>query len=233
MNSAGSPRHVHRTHRSGWLRAAVLGANDGVLSMASLMVGMASAGMAPRTMLTAGIAGLAAGMLSMSAGEYVSVSSQADVESADTEIERRALQADYAYEQDELADIYVQRGLDAVLARQVAEQLMARDALAAHARDDIGISSAMAARPIAAAATSLVSFAAGGVGPLLAAVLASPSRAVAVVVAVALAVLAALGAAAARLGGAQVARSVFRVLAWGALTMLGMTFVGRLLGAVL
>ncbi|MBY4868545.1 MULTISPECIES: VIT1/CCC1 transporter family protein [Burkholderia] len=166
MTNAGSPRHFHRTHRSGRLHAAVLGANDGVLSMASLMVGMASVGMAPRTRLTAGIAGLAAGMLSMSAGEYVSVSSQADGESGDTEIDRPALQADYAHEQNELADIYVQRGLDAVLARQVAEQLMAHDALAA-------------------ASASLVSFAAGGVGPLLSAVLASPSRAVAAVIAVA------------------------------------------------
>jgi vacuolar iron transporter family protein len=224
--------HIHRTHRSGWLRAAVLGANDGLLSLSSLMVGVAAAQTHPRGILTAGVAGLAAGMLSMGAGEYVSVSSQADIEHADIEIERLALKSDYAQEQAELARIYVRRGLDPALARQVAEQLMAYDALAAHMRDDIGISDALAAQPILAALTSSVSFAIGGAGPLLAAFTVPESSLIAIVVAVSLVFLTALGIAAARLGGAPIIPGTLRVLTWGAVAMAGTGLVGALFGAV-
>jgi vacuolar iron transporter family protein len=224
--------HVHRTHRSGWLRAAVLGANDGLLSMSSLMIGVAAAHLHPRDVLTAGVAGLAAGMLSMGAGEYVSVSSQADLERADVDIERRSLQNDYKEELAELADIYAQRGLDPALAQQVAQQMMTFDALAAHKRDDIGISSELSARPVTAALTSCTSFAAGALGPLLAGFFAPPSSLIANVVAVSLATLCGLGAVSARLGGAPPLRGTLRILAWGVAAMAGTGLVGRLFGAV-
>jgi vacuolar iron transporter family protein len=224
--------HVHRTHRSGWLRAAVLGANDGLLSMSSLMIGVAAAHSHPQGVLTAGVAGLAAGMLSMGAGEYVSVSSQADLERADVDVERLSLQNDYNEELGELARIYVQRGLDPALAQQVAQEMMSFDALAAHKRDDIGISNQLSARPITAALTSCASFAAGALGPLLAGFLAPTSSLVTSVVAVSLAMLCVLGAVSARLGGASLLRGTLRILAWGVVAMGVAGLVGTLFGAV-
>ena len=198
--------HVHRTHHSGWMRATVLGANDGVLSISGLMLGVAAAHASPSAIMVAGIAGLVAGALSMGAGEYVSVSSQADIERADLDIERAALQDDFDAEHDELRDIYIQRGLDHDLATQVAQQLMAHDALGAHARDDIGITDALSARPMQAAMASSVSFALGGIVPLLAGILAPGARAVFAIASVSLVFLAVLGALAARTGGAPVLR---------------------------
>ncbi len=223
--------HIHRTHRAGWLRAAVLGANDGLLSMSSLMIGVAAAQTHPRGILAAGVAGLAAGMLSMGAGEYVSVSAQSDIEHADIEIEQLALKTEYPEEVAELARIYVRRGLDPELARQVAEKLMAYDALAAHMRDDIGISDASSPQPIIAALTSSVSFAIGGVGPLLAAFVAPPSTLIATIVAVSLAFLIVLGISAARLSGAPIIPGTSRILTWGVIAMAGTGIVGALFGA--
>ena len=224
--------HVHRTHRSGWLRAGVLGANDGVLSISGLMLGVAAAHASPSAIFVAGIAGLVAGALSMGAGEYVSVSSQADIERADLDIERAALENDYDAEREELRDIYIRRGLDHELATQVARQLMVHDALGAHARDDIGITEALTARPLQAAVASSVSFALGGIVPLLAGTLAPGGRAVPVIAVVSIVFLAALGALAARAGGAPMIRGAMRVLTWGVLAM-GITFaVGALFGTV-
>jgi VIT1/CCC1 family predicted Fe2+/Mn2+ transporter len=224
--------HTHRTHRSGWLRAAVLGANDGVLSMSGLMVGVAAAQTQPHGVLVSGVAGLVAGMLSMAAGEYVSVSSQADVERADLEVEQLSLQNEFQKEQAELADIYVRRGLDPELAQRVAVQLMAFDALGAHARDDIGISDATTARPIVAAITSALSFASGGAVPLLAATLATRAALIPVVAAVSLLLLALVGALAAHIGGARIVPGMLRVLAWGAIAMSVTGFAGTLFGAL-
>jgi VIT1/CCC1 family predicted Fe2+/Mn2+ transporter len=224
--------HTHRTHRSGWLRAAVLGANDGVLSMSGLMVGVAAAQTQPHGVLVSGVAGLVAGMLSMAAGEYVSVSSQADVERADLEVEQLSLRNEFQKEQAELADIYVRRGLDPELAQRVAVQLMAFDALGAHARDDIGISDATAARPIVAAITSALSFASGGAVPLLAATLATRAALIPVVAAVSLLLLALVGALAAHIGGARIVPGMLRVLAWGAIAMSVTGFAGTLFGAL-
>jgi VIT1/CCC1 family predicted Fe2+/Mn2+ transporter len=224
--------HIHHTHRSGWLRAAVLGANDGVLSMSGLMVGVAAAQTQPRAILVSGVAGLVAGMLSMAAGEYVSVSSQADIERADLAVEQLALENEFPQEQAELAGIYVRRGLDAELARRVAEQLMAFDALAAQARDDIGISDAMTARPIIAAMTSAMSFASGGAIPLLAASVAPRTALIPVVATVSLVFLALVGALAAHAGGARIVPGTLRMLAWGAIAMSVAGFVGTLFDAV-
>jgi VIT1/CCC1 family predicted Fe2+/Mn2+ transporter len=224
--------HTHRTHRSGWLRAAVLGANDGVLSMSGLMVGVAAAQTQPHGVLVSGVAGLVAGMLSMAAGEYVSVSSQADVERADLEVEQLSLQNEFQKEQAELADIYVRRGLDPELAQRVSVQLMAFDALGAHARDDIGISDATTARPIVAAITSALSFASGGAVPLLAATLATRAALIPVVAAVSLLLLALVGALAAHIGGARIVPGMLRVLAWGAIAMSVTGFAGTLFGAL-
>lgn len=224
--------HVHRTHYSGWMRAGVLGANDGVLSISGLMLGVAAAHASPSAILVAGIAGLVAGALSMGVGEYVSVSSQADIERADLDVERIALRDDYDAERAELRDIYMRRGLDRELATQVARQLMAHDALGAHARDDIGITDALTARPLQAATTSMISFALGGAVPLLAGVLVPGARAVAIITTVSLILLAVLGAVAARIGGAPVLRGSIRVLVGGALAM-GTTFaIGTLFGAL-
>lgn len=220
--------HTHRTHRSGWLRAGVLGANDGVLSISSLMLGVAAAHAGSKGVYIAAFAGLAAGALSMGVGEYVSVSSQADTERADIELERRALRDDYDTERTELQDIYVRRGLERGLAAQVAHQLMVHDALAAHTRDDIGITAALAARPLQAAAVSFVSFALGGCVPLLVGVL--TSRAV-IIAAISLAFLCVLGALAARTGGASVLRGAVRVLIFGALAMATTAAVGALVGS--
>ncbi|MDV3237315.1 MAG: VIT family protein [Gammaproteobacteria bacterium] len=222
----------HRTHRVGWLRAAVLGANDGIVSTASLVVGVAAAGAAHGDVLIAGIAGLVAGAMSMAAGEYVSVSSQADTERADLERERRELETDAGRELDELTGIYVDRGLDPALARRVAEQLMARDALAAHARDELGISHTVAARPVQAALTSAATFAAGAALPLLTAAAAPLAYLGLWVSATSLGFLALLGALAARTGGAPLVAGAARVAFWGALAMGLTAAVGALFGQI-
>ena len=222
-------KEKHRSERIGWLRAAVLGANDGIVSTASLVVGVASAASTRQEILVAGIAGLVAGAFSMAAGEYVSVSSQADTERADLDIEKRELAAQPAAETDELTAIYVSRGLDPDLAREVARQLMAKDALAAHARDELGLSEGFAARPLQAALASALTFAAGAAVPMLTVVAAQPS--VIVVSAVSLLCLVALGAIAARAGGAPPLRGAARVGFWGALAMAATAGVGKLFGA--
>ena len=223
----------HRAQRIGWLRAAVLGANDGIVSTASLLVGVAAAHTPRGDVLVAGVAGLVAGAMSMAAGEYVSVSSQADTEKADLARERTELAADSEHEQAELASIYVARGLEPVLATQVAERLMAHDALTAHARDELGISDTLSARPIQAAFASAGTFAVGAAMPLLAALLAPAATLVPVVSAASLACLVALGVLAARTGGAPVMRSALRVTFWGALAM-GLTAgVGALFGTAM
>ena len=224
--------HIHRTHRSGILRAAVLGANDGVLSIASLMLGVAAAHTSSVGILVAGLAGLFGGALSMGAGEYVSVSSQADTERADLETERFTLQHEYDAEHAELRDIYVRRGLDHELAAQVSRQLMAHDALGAHARDEIGITEALTARPLQAAVTSSISFALGGIVPLLADILAPEGTHIPVIATVSLVFLGALGAFAARAGGAPIMRGAARVLIWGALAMGVTGAIGALVGAI-
>lgn len=221
--------HTHRTHRSGWLRAGVLGANDGLLSISSVLLGVASTNAAQKSVLVAGLAGLFAGALSMGAGEYISVRSQADTERADIEIERRALQQDYEAEQEELRDIYVERGLDPELAAKVSRQLMAHDALGAHARDDIGITDALSARPLQAALASLASFALGGVVPFSASLLAPRLILIPVVAGVSLASLGMLGALAARIGGASIVRGAMRVMIWGALAMGTTSAIGALI----
>jgi len=221
---------VHMVHRIGWLRAAVLGANDGLVSTASLVVGVASAGSDRSAILIAGLAGLVAGAMSMAAGEYVSVSSQADAEKADLERERRELADNPAGELDELTDIYVARGLSEPLARQVAEQLMAGDALAAHARDELGISETVETRPIQAAIVSALTFSAGAIVPILVAI-ASPTAAtgwtVAATTIVGLATLGGLGASA---GGAGIAKGAIRVTFWGALAMAATAVIGTVFG---
>lgn len=223
----------HRTHRVGWLRAAVLGANDGIVSTASLIVGVAAAESSPGSVMVAGIAGLVAGAMSMAAGEYVSVSSQSDTEGADLDRERRELATDAGHEHAELAAIYVARGLDAKLAREVATQLMAKDALGAHARDELGISDTLSARPVQAALSSAVTFAVGAAMPLMLVVFVPASALVWVVSGSSLLFLALLGALAARAGGAPVLRSVARVTFWGALAMALTAGVGALFGATL
>lgn len=224
-------REGHRTERIGWLRAAVLGANDGIVSTASLIVGVAAAHAARQDVLLAGIAGLVAGALSMAAGEYVSVSSQADTEQADLARERAELAADPAAEEDELTALYVQRGLDAALARAVARQLMAHDPLGAHARDELGLSALMAARPLQAALASAATFGVGAALPLLT-VIVAPGRILPFVVSgVSLASLAALGALAARAGGAAGIIGAARVAFWGALAMALTAGAGALFGA--
>jgi VIT1/CCC1 family predicted Fe2+/Mn2+ transporter len=220
----------HRTHRVGWLRAAVLGANDGIVSTASLIVGVAAADAGRTSVILAGIAGLVAGAMSMAAGEYVSVQSQADTETADLELEMRELAEDAAGEHAELAAIYEARGLDAHLAGEVATQLMKHDALGAHARDELGISHVLSARPVQAALASAASFATGAAMPL-AAVIVTPMAIVIPVVAVAtLVFLALLGALAARAGGARVLRGAVRVTFWGALAMAITAAVGAAFG---
>jgi len=223
-------RETHRTERIGWLRAAVLGANDGIVSTASLVLGVAAAQAARGDVLVAGVAGLVAGAMSMAAGEYVSVRSQADTEAADLARERGELADDPAAERRELASIYVQRGLEPALADQVAAQLMANDALAAHARDELGISEVLAARPVQAALYSAVSFAAGAALPLAVAAIAPRPLLIGGVAGSALLFLAGLGALAARTGGAPVAAGAWRVTFWGALAMAVTAAVGALFG---
>ena len=225
-------RHVerHRTHRMGWLRAAVLGANDGIVSTASLVLGVAAAGASSINILIAGVAGLVAGAMSMAAGEYVSVSSQADTEHADLERERKELAADPDHEKAELTAIYVARGLDAALAANVATQLTAHDALGAHARDELGISELLAARPVQAALASASTFAVGAALPLMIVLWAPRSTILWTVSAGSLAFLAILGSMAARAGGASVMTAAVRVTFWGALAMALTAGVGALFG---
>jgi VIT1/CCC1 family predicted Fe2+/Mn2+ transporter len=220
----------HLVSRIGWLRAAVLGANDGIVSTASLIVGVASAAAPTSQVLVAGIAGLVAGAMSMAAGEYVSVSSQSDTENADLAREREELRTQPEFEREELAQIYVKRGLDTGLARQVADQLMARDALAAHAHDELGISEMTTARPIQAALTSAATFSVGAAMPLLM-VLVSPASMLVLAVSVAsLLFLGLLGAIGARAGGANILRATLRVTFWGAFAMALTAGIGALVG---
>lgn len=222
----------HLVDRIGWLRAAVLGANDGIVSTASLVVGVAAAAATPDDVLLAGVAGLVAGAMSMAAGEYVSVSSQSDIELADLARERKELETNTAFELDELAQIYVKRGVTQALAKQVARQLMAKDALVAHARDELGISAITAARPVQAALTSAATFSVGAAMPLLMVVMAPASVLVPLVSAASLGFLALLGAIGARAGGANMLRPTIRVTFWGALAM-GLTAgIGKLFGTV-
>jgi VIT1/CCC1 family predicted Fe2+/Mn2+ transporter len=225
-------RHVerHRTHRIGWLRAAVLGANDGIVSTASLVLGVAAAGANSKTILIAGVAGLVAGAMSMAAGEYVSVSSQADTERADLDRERKELAANPRHEHAELADIYVGRGLDAGLASNVATQLMAHDALGAHARDELGISDILTAQPVQAALASAGTFSVGAVLPLLIVLLTPVSMLLWTVAGGSLLFLALLGSLAARAGGAPIMTAAARVTFWGALAMALTAGVGALFG---
>ena len=229
---AARHREGHRTNRIGWLRAAVLGANDGIVSTASLVLGVAAAHASHGSVMVAGIAGLVAGAMSMAAGEYVSVRSQADSEQAALNLERAELKADAQGERRELTAIYVGRGLDPALAKQVAEQLMAHDALGAHARDELGISETLRARPIQAALTSAASFAVGAVMPLLAVAIAPESSLIPIVSGTSLVVLALLGGLAAHVGGARVVVGAIRVTFWGALAMALTAVVGTLFGAV-
>jgi len=222
----------HRTAHIGWLRAAVLGANDGLISTSSLVVGVAASGVPRSAVLIAGVAGLVAGAMSMAAGEYVSVSSQADTEAADLARERRELASDDVGERAELTAIYVDRGLTPLLAAQVAEQLMAKDALAAHARDELGHSDAMAARPLQAAFASAVTFAVGALLPVVVSAVVPQALLAGLVTASTLVLLAVLGALAARVGGAVMWRGALRVTFWGALAMGVSALVGRMFGAI-
>jgi VIT1/CCC1 family predicted Fe2+/Mn2+ transporter len=222
----------HLVDRIGWLRAAVLGANDGIVSTASLIVGVAAAATTQNEVLIAGVAGLVAGAMSMAAGEYVSVSSQSDTERADLARESKELSENAAFEHDELAEIYVTRGLDPVLARQVARQLMAKDALSAHARDELGISEVTSARPVQAALTSAATFSVGAAMPLVMVLIAPAGALVPLVSAASLGFLALLGAIGARAGGANVLRATGRVTFWGALAMALTAGVGKLFGTV-
>lgn len=226
-----SHREKHRTQRIGWLRAAVLGANDGILSTASLVVGVAASNATRDSIVVAGVAGLIAGALSMAAGEYVSVSSQADTEEADLERERKELASDVKSEREELASIYVERGLLPELAKQVAEQLMAKDALTAHARDELGISSTITARPIQAALTSAATFALGAALPLLTILITPLHYLVPLVSGTSLLFLALLGSLAAYTGGASVLKGAARITFWGAIAMAITAGVGALFGA--
>lgn len=223
---------LHRSGRIGWLRAAVLGANDGLISTSSLVVGVASAEPSPAAVLLAAVAGLVAGTLSMAAGEYVSVSSQADTERADLTRERGELATSPEFERAELARIYMTRGLNHDLAVQVADQLMTHDALGAHARDELGIHATTRARPIQAAVVSAASFAVGATAPVLLAALLPAAGLTLAVVTLTLALLLVLGGVAARLGGASLTRGALRVAFWGAVAMACTAAVGRLFGAV-
>ena len=223
---------AHRAHRVGWLRAAVLGANDGIVSTASLIIGVAAASATQDSILIAGVAGLVAGAMSMAAGEYVSVSSQSDTEKADLELERQSLEQNFELERDELAEIYEGRGLDPALAIQVANQLMAHDALGAHARDEIGISETASAQPVQAAFSSAGTFVVGAALPLMVAWAIPGPQLILAVAASSLVFLALLGGLAARTGGAPIIVGTIRVTFWGALAMALTAAVGRLFGVV-
>lgn len=225
-------RERHYSQRMGWLRAAVLGANDGIVSTASLLIGVASANAPREDVLLAGIAGLVAGAMSMAAGEYVSVSSQSDTERADLRRERRELEEDYDFERRELAEIYRRRGLEPALAEQVADQLMAQDALAAHARDELGLTEVHSARPIQAALASAATFALGAALPLLVAALGPREVLTPAVSGSSLLALALLGGLSARVGGARPLVGIARVTFWGALAMAATALVGRMVGTL-
>jgi len=220
----------HRSHRSGWLRASVLGANDGIVSTASLIIGVAAANASQSQILIAGLAGLVAGAMSMAAGEYVSVSSQADTEKADLRLEAKSLEENERLERLELAEIYRDRGLDADLAQKVATALMEHDALGAHARDEIGITGTQAAKPLQAAWSSATAFTVGAALPLAAAWLTSGGNQILVIAVASLIFLAVLGSIAARAGGAPILVGAMRVTFWGALAMLITAAVGRIFG---
>jgi VIT1/CCC1 family predicted Fe2+/Mn2+ transporter len=225
------PPEAHRSHHIGWLRAAVLGANDGIVSTASLIVGVAAANTSPENILLTGTAGLVAGAMSMAAGEYVSVSSQADTEKADLDREQSELKDNYEYEVAELANIYRGRGLELPLATEVARKLMKHDALGSHARDELGISESFTARPVQAALASAGAFSVGAVLPLLLVFLAPTSVMMYVVSVGSLVFLILLGITAARVGGAPVIRSALRVGFWGAMAMIVTAVIGALFGA--
>ena len=227
-----SHTELHRSSSIGWLRAAVLGANDGIVSTASLVIGVAASGASQNAVLVAGVAGLVAGAMSMAAGEYVSVSSQADTEQADLARERQELATDSVRETAELAGIYVQRGLDPALAGQVAVQLMAKDALGAHARDELGLSDIVAAKPLQAAVASAAAFTVGAAAPLAVAWLAPASAVAWAVAGASIAFLLVLGALSAYTGGASMPRAIVRVTFWGALAMALTAGVGRAFGVV-
>jgi VIT1/CCC1 family predicted Fe2+/Mn2+ transporter len=226
-------REIHLVERIGWLRAAVLGANDGIISTASLILGVAAAAATKSDILLAGVAGLVAGAMSMAAGEYVSVSSQSDTEQANLARERRELSEDPEVEKEELAQIYVNRGVEPELARQVALQLMAKDALGAHARDELGISEITTARPIQAALTSAVTFSVGAAAPLALVLLSPSSLLIPVVSAGSLLFLALLGFLGARTGGAKILKPIVRVTFWGALAMAVTAGIGAIVGTVI
>jgi len=223
----------HRVDRIGWLRAAVLGANDGIVSTASLIVGVAAAAATQNAVLIAGVAGLVAGAMSMAAGEYVSVSSQSDTERADLARERKELSENLKFEQEELAEVYVKRGVEKTLALEVARQLMAKDALAAHARDELGISEITTARPVQAALTSAATFSVGAAMPLLMVVVSPAGALIPVVSAASLGFLALLGTIGAKAGGANVLRATARVTFWGALAMALTAGIGKMFGTVI
>lgn len=222
----------HRSHRTGWLRAAVLGANDGIVSTASLIIGVAAASASQEQVIIAGLAGLVAGAMSMAAGEYVSVSTQADTEKADLELEKESLENNFDHEKDELASIYQERGLDPELATKVAHALMEHDALGAHARDEIGISHTQAAKPLQAAWSSAAAFTVGAALPLGMAATNPGSRQIIVVAISSLLSLALLGAVSARAGGASIVTGAARVTFWGVLAMTLTALVGRAFGVV-
>ncbi len=224
---------THLAHRIGWLRAAVLGANDGIISTSSLIVGVAAATPDRTAILIAGVAGLVAGAMSMAAGEYVSVSSQADTEQADLARETRELKEQPEFELNELADIYVLRGVEKPLALEVAKQLMAKDALGVHAREELGITEISAAQPVLAAVTSAITFSVGALAPLLLAILAPTGLVIPVISGGTLAFLAILGALGAQAGGASLWRGALRVTFWGAVAMLATAAIGRLVGHAL
>ena len=222
----------HFVHRIGWLRAAVLGANDGIVSTASLIVGVAAASADRSSIMIAGVAGLVAGAMSMAAGEYVSVSSQSDTERADLETERKALEEAPEAELEELTQIYAERGVEKELARQVAAQLMKHDGLATHARDELGISETVSSRPVQAALTSAATFSVGAAFPLVAVAFTPVSQAIPVVSIASLISLALLGAVSARTGGANTIKAATRVTVWGALAMAATAAIGALFGTV-
>jgi VIT1/CCC1 family predicted Fe2+/Mn2+ transporter len=221
---------MHRSHRVGWLRAAVLGANDGIVSTSSLLIGVAAAASDHPAILIAGVAGLIAGALSMAAGEYVSVHSQADTEKADLELEKKHLEEEPEFELHELTEIYIERGLEPDLAQQVAKQLMDHDALAAHARDELGITETSTARPVQAAVFSAVSFSVGAALPLVAAWISPHEYVIQIIGIASLLFLVMLGAVAANAGGASMLKGSLRVLFWGAAAMAVTALVGKLFG---
>ena len=227
-----SHHEIHRSHRAGWLRAAVLGANDGIVSTSSLIIGVAAASAPQESIVLAGIAGLVAGAMSMAAGEYVSVSSQSDAEKADLILEKRSLEQNYDFEKEELAKIYEGRGLQPALAMEVADKLMEHDALGAHSRDEIGISEIASAQPLQAAFYSAATFTLGAALPLLAAWVVPESRLISAVAVLSLVFLALLGGLAARAGGASITIGALRVTFWGALAMALTAGVGRVFGVM-